>query len=108
MDDDYAESLDDAEILEKLAENLGDYFDLLVRKYEKTIFGVAWVMLGSPEDAKEVTNDTFEQAYWSLGKMIENGQKIYFRSWLVVIVTNSCLNRKRHEGTRRRPPPVFL
>jgi RNA polymerase sigma-70 factor (ECF subfamily) len=102
--DDYAESLDDAEIFEKLIESLDDYFHLLVRKYGKTIFRVAWRMLGSIEDAEEVKNDTFEQAYRSLGKMIEKGQKIHFRPWLTAIVTNSCLNRKRHDQRKKRPP----
>jgi RNA polymerase sigma-70 factor, ECF subfamily len=105
MDDDYAGSLDDAELLEKLAENLDDYFHLLVRKYQKTIFGVAWKMVDSPEDAEEAAADTFVKAYYALPEMIRKGRDIRLQPWLVRIVKNNCRNRRRHERQLKRPPP---
>ena len=105
MDGDSAGYFDDAEILQRVTENMDDDFHLLVAKYKKTIFAVAWSMLGNQQDAEEVTADTFVQACQSLPKLIEKGQGIYLRPWLITIVTNGCLNHKRHEGRQRRPPP---
>jgi len=105
MDDDHARRLDDAEILERVTENPDDYIHLLLAKYKDTIFAVALRMLGNQQDAEEVTLDTFEKFYRSLPKMIAEGQAIHLRPWLIRVVTNGCLNHKRHDGRKRRPPP---
>jgi RNA polymerase sigma-70 factor, ECF subfamily len=104
MGDDYAQCFDDAEILKKVTENPNDYFHLLPAKYGKTVFAVALRMLGNPHDAEEVAADAFVQAYRSLPNLIEKGQAIHFRLWLVVVVRNLCRNFKR----RYRPPDVPL
>lgn len=105
MDEDYAGYFDDAEILQKLVENLNDYFHMLYVRYKKVVFAVALGLLDNPQDAEEVTMDTFVQAYRSLPRLIERGQTIHLRPWLITIVTHSSQNRKRHDGRQRRPPP---
>lgn len=109
MDDDYADSFDDDKLLEKLAENLDDYFHLLIAKYGKIIFVVTRNMLDNPQDAEEVTADTFEKAYKALPSMIYKKRKITFRPWLFKIAKNSCINHMKHEsGLKQLPPSVSL
>lgn len=105
MDEDHAGYFDDAAVLQRLVEGLDDYFHLLWEKYGKTVSAVARGLLDNPQDAEEVAADTFIQAYRSLPRLIERGQAIHLRPWLITIVTHSSQNRRRHDGRQRRPPP---
>jgi RNA polymerase sigma-70 factor (ECF subfamily) len=104
MNEAHAEDFEDAEILQRVAENLDDYFHLLWEKYGRIVFAVAQGLLDNPQDAEEAVVDTFMQSYRSLPRLIERGQTILLRPWLITIVTHSCQNRKRHDGRLRRPP----
>lgn len=104
MNEDHAGYFDDVEILKRITENLDDYFHLLWGKYGRIVLAVAQGMLDNPQDAKEVA-DTFIQAYRSLLRLIERGQAIHLKPWLITIVTHSCQNRKRNDRRQRRPPP---
>lgn|SRR5437762_998481 len=102
-DDDHAGCIDDAKLLEKLAEDLVNNFHLLVKKYEKTIFAIALSMLNNRQDAEEVTIDTFVQAYRSLDKRKPYKRlKIHLQRWLLKIVKNSCINHRRHQMRFKR------
>jgi RNA polymerase sigma-70 factor (ECF subfamily) len=105
MEDNNAECFHDVEILEKLrGEKLADNFHLLVEKYMKVIFAVAYRMLGNPEDAEDVTIDTFVYAFQSLPEMLDTGQDIHLRPWLLTIVRNRCFNHRRDQERLKRPP----
>lgn len=105
MNEDHAGDFEDDEILQRVAENLDDYFHLLWEKYGRIIFAVARGLLDTPQDAEEALVDTFMQAYRSLPRLLAKGQTILLRPWLITIVTHGCQNRKRHDRRQRRPPP---
>lgn len=114
MDDDYARHLSDAEILEAMTKDLDSYFHLLVGKYWTLMLAVALWKLGNPQDAEEVTVDTFVQAYRSLPRLLRERrqegrqqgeeQSIRLRPWLMAIVTNGSLNRMRYNKQQLRAP----
>ena len=82
-----------------------DAFSVLVRRYTGAAFGLAFHMLGDFEDARDIAQDAFIQAYANLSKL-RSPEK--FASWLHGIVanlSNKWLGKKkrRTELTRRIP-----
>lgn len=76
-------------------------FNQLVRLYEGRVYNLCYRMLGDPDAAADAAQDTFISAYRNLGKF-RGG---LFRSWLLRIATNACLDALR---ARKRRPAVSL
>ena len=73
-------------------------FEELVKKYEKSIYNIAYHYLLEREQALDITQETFLQAYQSLGALKD---KAAFGAWLKRICRNKCLDylRKNKEQT---------
>jgi RNA polymerase sigma-70 factor (ECF subfamily) len=69
-----------------------DAFDHLVQRYQRRAVSVAFRLLGNAEDARDVAQDAFLRAYRSLKKLQDPRR---FGGWLMRIVTNLALNRRR-------------
>ncbi|MCP2618637.1 RNA polymerase sigma factor [Candidatus Aminicenantes bacterium AC-335-A11] len=67
---------------------------MLVKKYEKNVLCLAWNILGNREEAEDVTQETFIQAYLSLNRF---DTKRSFKNWLYSIAYKRCIDRKRKE-----------
>ena len=96
---DRGEADEDREIVRRIKQGEKDLFARLVVKYQSRIFSLAARILGSPEDAEEVTNDSFVAAYKQIRRFREEAR---FYSWLYRIATNQALNRLRHDRRRGR------
>ncbi len=74
----------------------GDYlsFEELVKRYEKKIYNLAYRIMGNKEDASDVLQDTFLQAFRKIPSFKE---KSLFSTWLYRIAINMCLMRKRKQ-----------
>jgi len=72
---------------------------LLVRRYQQTILRLTQRMTRNVEDAEDLAQNAFVQAYRSLGSF--HGQSS-FSTWLYRIAVNLCLNHLR--ATRREDP----
>lgn len=81
------------EILVKKSQK-GDYlsFEELVKRYEKKIYSLAYRIMGNKEDASDVLQETFLQAFKKLAGF---KGKAKFSTWLYRIAVNICLMRKR-------------
>lgn len=66
-----------------------DAFELLVRRHQGLVYRLALRMLGSEADAEDVAQETFVQAWRSLGRFRGDST---FGTWLFRIATNRCLN----------------
>ncbi len=75
-----------------------DAFAVLVRRHSRPLLGLAYYMLGSPQDAEEAVQDAFVSAW---RRLPEYRQAAEFRTWMYRITVNRCLNM-RH----RRSPPL--
>jgi RNA polymerase sigma-70 factor (ECF subfamily) len=77
----------------------GDYsaFDVLVRRWERKMQGAAFRLLGSEEDARDVSQEAFLKAFRALDRF--RGQA-KFSSWLYQIVLNLCRDRARRRRGR--------
>ena len=81
--------------------NVND-FEKLVTAYEKNVYNLALRMVGDPEDAADMTQETFIKAYRSLSSFRGDSK---FSSWLYRIASNVCLDFLR---SRSRHPQVSL
>ncbi len=63
-----------------------DAFNQLVEQYQQQVYNIALRMLGNPQDAEDITQDIFVQAWKALRSFRGNN----FRAWLFRIASNSC------------------
>lgn len=77
-------------------------FAALVERYHGRIYSLAYRLLGNPEDASELTQETFCRAYVKLGEFRGDAS---FSTWLYRIANNLCLDQLRR---RQRRPAVSL
>lgn len=75
-----------------------DAFGGLVLRYQDRLFGTLVHLLGSLDDARDVTQDAFVLAFEKLATF--RGDSAFY-SWLFRIAYNAAMTRKRKE--RRRP-----
>ena len=73
-------------------------FDALIDKYEKKIYNLILRHVGDPDEAADLTQDTFVNAFRGFGAF--RGEcKIL--TWLCQIALNQCKNRFRQRDRRR-------
>jgi RNA polymerase sigma-70 factor (ECF subfamily) len=75
-------------------------FEQLVARYQRRATARAWRLLNDREDAMEVTQDAFLKAYDNLRSLTRPDR---FGPWLLRIVTNQALNRRRYRALRKGP-----
>ena len=73
-------------------------FDELVGRYQRQATAVAYRLLNSREDAMEVVQDAFLKAFDKLASLSRPER---FAAWLMRIVSNLALNRRRARALRR-------
>lgn len=76
-----------------------DAFDKLVRMYEKQVYNVALRFLGNPEDAFDVSQETFLRVFRSLSGFKGNSS---FSTWLFRVENNICIDYARKASRKRR------
>jgi RNA polymerase sigma-70 factor (ECF subfamily) len=83
---------DDAALVERSASGDADAFEVLVGRYERVLFRVAYRMLGDYDDARDATQSAFVKAYQKLDAF---DPRFRFFSWIYRILLNECLNARR-------------
>lgn len=69
-------------------------FEELVKRYQKRVYNTTYRMLGSPEDASDMAQETFLRVYRNLNNFREDAS---FSTWLFKITTNICRDYLRKE-----------
>ena len=82
----------DGELVDRFRAGDRTAFDLLVRRYQRRIFALAFRYLANEADAKDVTQQTFIKVFKSLSGFKKNSS---LRTWIYRIAVNSCLNHVR-------------
>jgi len=82
----------DAQLVEQVMGGNRSFFDELIRRHQRRAHAVSYRLLGNSHDAAEVTQEAFLKAYQSI-KTLENPER--FGGWLMRIVSNLSLNRRR-------------
>lgn len=81
--------IDDKQIIQQCLKGSKNAFEILVDKYNKIIFNVAYRMTGDRDDAEDITQTVFIKVYDRLDRY---NSKYKFFSWLYRIVINETLN----------------
>ena len=73
----------------------GDHaaFETIFNQYQTAIYNYIYRLMGSAEDAYDLTQDTFLKAYLALAKTSDD---LRVGAWLYRIATNVCLDELRH------------
>jgi RNA polymerase sigma factor (sigma-70 family) len=93
--------MDERLLLEDARRGNLDAFNALVLAHQNRAYSFAYRMLGEAEAAADAAQQAFLSAYRHLGEL--RGES--FRSWLLRIVANACLDELRR---RKRRPAVSL
>ena len=73
----------------------------LVRRYQRQVFSLARRMVGSAEDAEDLTQETFVRMFRALERYDASRS---FPAWLFTIATRLCIDHLR----RRRVRPISM
>lgn len=87
----------ECELIERARHGDTTSYGELVRRYQSIAFRVAYLVTNDATEAEDVTQEAFVRAYRSLDSFRPGSP---FRPWLLKIVTNEALTRKR--SVRRR------
>ena len=73
-------------------------FDMIVEKYADFVYNVAFRMMGTPEDAEDVSQDAFISAYRAFDRFRGESR---VTTWLYRITVNAALMKLRKEKRAR-------
>ena len=90
---------DDGSLVRQAREGSRAAFDALFHRHKPFIYNVCCRMLGSVDDAVDVTQSAFIQAYRELRKFRGDAS---FRTWLYRIAVNLCVTFIRREQRQKR------
>ena len=79
-------------------------FEQLVRTYDQSVLRLAMNLLRSPEDARDVYQETFLRVYRNLNNFRFDCS---FHTWIYRIATNLCLDQLRKRKVRKEESAVL-
>jgi RNA polymerase sigma-70 factor (ECF subfamily) len=89
-----ADESDDGRLIRETLRGDADAFDTLVRRHQQRLFHALTHMAGCAEEAEDVLQETFLQAYLKLDTF-RGGSRFY--TWLYRIAINQFVSRRRRE-----------
>ncbi len=87
----------DASLVQRTLESDTQAYDELVRRYQRQVYNLAYRMLGNPEDAGDLVQETFLRAYGALGSFRQDAS---FLTWLYKIASNLCIDHMRSRKSK--------
>jgi RNA polymerase sigma factor (sigma-70 family) len=88
---------DDDTLVERARQGDAVAYAGLVERYQDLAFRIAYVVVGSPAEAEDATQEAFIKAYYALPRFRAGAP---FRPWLLQIVANQAKNQRRAGGRR--------
>lgn len=98
------QTLSDEELVRRCKFELPDEtqsFEILVERHKGKVYSLIYRLIGSREEAEDVTQEVFIKVFYNLKKFEEHAA---FSSWLYRIATNSALDALAK--LKRRPNPA--
>lgn len=90
-------SLSDEELVERTKAGDAAAFEVLVTRYQKAVFNLAYRYTGNREDASDLAQEIFLRAFQSVSGF---RQEATFRTWLYQIAINLCRDDRRRRSGR--------
>jgi RNA polymerase sigma-70 factor, ECF subfamily len=91
----------DAELVAAVLGGGTDSYEHLVRRYQNTLYRVAWGMVRDPDASLDLVQDAFIRAYANL---VHCREPAHFRVWVMTMLRNRCLDYLKER--RRRDVPL--
>ena len=88
------ERADDSKIIDRVLDGDTNAFNLLVWQWEKPIYNYIYRMVGNPDDALDLCQESFLKSFRELGTLKDKDR---FSSWLYRIAHNVCYSRFRKD-----------
>jgi RNA polymerase sigma-70 factor, ECF subfamily len=88
---------EDTALVERARQGDDDAYAELVTRYQALAARTAYVICGSEADAEDVAQEGFVKAYYALDRFRAGAP---FRPWLLRIVANEAINRRKAAGRR--------
>ena len=85
---------DDVQLIHRILSGDDEAFNLLVRKYEKSIHAHVWQKIEDFHHAEEITQDIFLQVYKKLSTLKDPNQ---FAGWLYAVANRLCIDWMRQQ-----------
>jgi RNA polymerase sigma-70 factor, ECF subfamily len=92
---------DEAALIRAAQQGHTEAFERLVRNYDHSVLRLAFNLLRSQEDARDVYQETFLRVYRNLHSFRFDCS---FHTWLYRIVSNLCLDQLRKRKVRKEEP----
>ncbi len=87
---------DEGRLAESLATDLDNAFTRLVSVYQHRLYAFLLRQTGSPQDAEDIVQEAFIQAYFALGAYpVQRVRTLKIHPWLYKIALNIFYNRRR-------------
>ncbi len=94
-------AVSDGELVARAQSGDVEAFDELIARHQDRVFSLAYRMLSHAEDAADVQQETFVQAWRNLRKFRRDAA---LSTWLHRITVNLCLSRRRRRQTEPLEP----
>jgi RNA polymerase sigma-70 factor (ECF subfamily) len=88
---------DDAELIARVLRGQRDVYQVLVRRYQGSLFRVAYSMVQDPDAAEDLVQDAFVRAYVNLAGCKDRHR---FRFWLLTTLRNRALDYIKEKRRR--------
>lgn len=92
------DGLDERGLIEHAKAGNGQAFDELTKRYMEKAYSIAYQMLYSPDDARDLVQDAFLEVFRTLDRF---NTQYRFSTWLYRILINKCINYRKREVRRR-------
>ena len=102
-DEDDTVRTEDGYIIQQCLDGDTAAFGLLVDKYRKSVYALAYSKMGDFHDAQDITQEAFIKAYRNL-RILRRWEN--FMGWLYRITSNLC--KDWHKSKSRRPDRDFV
>jgi RNA polymerase sigma-70 factor, ECF subfamily len=90
----YAVALDELAWVERARRGEEAAFAAIYQRYERRIYAYVYRIMGNPDDAFDLTQETFIKAYQALPRL-GSEQELNLSAWLHRIASNTCLDLLR-------------
>ncbi len=90
---------DESQLVSLLKQGREDAYRVLIQKYQKMVFRIAYGITLDHEESLDITQDVFLKVYQNIQRF---EQKSKLSTWLHRITVNACLNWKRRWKRRLR------
>ena len=87
--------MDEPALIRHAANGDASAWEPLVQTYQQAVFRLAYLLLGDPDDAEDIAQETFLRA-WNHLKSFDQTRPL--KPWLLSITANLARNRRRSAG----------